>query len=131
MGKTIDCHYWNPNLGLEDNLEFQYEDIGNGIVLRKPVFTIKSLEKIIDSIRESRKDYLLKVEIPHIMDVIGTVTELWMNPDYHGRKMARDILPTVTGFSVEMIESWGFDNFMSILKKENLPLLGKLDPDNY
>ena len=131
MGKTIDCHYWNPNLGLEDTLEFQYEDIGNDIVLRKPIFTIKALDKIIDSIRESRNDYLLKVEIPHIMDVIGKVTELWMNPDYHGRKIARDILPTVTGFSVEMIESWGFDNFISILKKENLPLLGKLDPSNF
>ena len=49
MAKTIDCHYWNPNLGLEDTLEFQYEDIGNGIVLRKPIFTIKALEKIIKS----------------------------------------------------------------------------------
>ena len=54
-----------------------------------------------------------------------------MNPEYTGRKKAREILPTVTGFSVEMIESWGFDNFMSILKKENLPLFGKLNPGNY
>jgi len=131
MGKTIDCHYWNPNLGLDDTLEFQYEDIGNGIELRKPIFTIKSLDIIIDSIKESRKNYLLKIEIPHIIDVIDKVTELWMNPDYHGRKIARDILPTVTGFSVEMIESWGFDNFMSILKKENLSIFGKLDPKNY
>jgi len=131
MGKTIDCHYWNPNLGLDDTLEFQYEDVGNGIELRKPIFTIKSLDIIIDSIKESRKNYLLKIEIPHIIDVIDKVTELWMNPDYHGRKIARDILPTVTGFSVEMIESWGFDNFMSILKKENLSIFGKLDPKNY
>ena len=131
MGKTIDCHYFNPNLGLDDNLEFQYEDVGNGIELRKPIFTIKSLDIIIDSIKESRKNYLLKIDIPHIIDVIDKVTELWMNPDYYGRKIARDILPTVTGFSVEMIESWGFDNFMSILKKENLLIFGKLDPGNY
>ena len=56
---------------------------------------------------------------------------LWMDPEYKGRKIARDVLPTVTGFSMEMIESWGFDYFFDILKKENLPLLGKLQPHNF
>jgi hypothetical protein len=131
MEKTIDCHFWNPNLEIENSLEFQYEDIGNGIVLRKPIFTREALNKIIEGVIKSRKEYLIKIDISHIIDVIGKVTELWMNPKYSGRKKACEILPTVTGFSVEMIESWGFDNFMSILKKENLPLFGKLDPVNY
>jgi len=30
-----------------------------------------------------------------------------------------------------MIDSWGFDHFMKILRKENLPLFGKLKPENY
>ena len=30
-----------------------------------------------------------------------------------------------------MLESWGVDHFMRILKKENLPLFGKLNPSNY
>lgn len=131
MGKTIDCHFWNPNLGLEDTLEFKHEDIGNGIELRKPIFTTKEVNIIIESIKHSRKEYLLKIDIPHIIDVIGKVMDLWNDPDYIGRRMAREILPTVTGFSVEMLESWGFDNFMSVLKKENLPLFGKLDPRKY
>ncbi|MFE3845453.1 acyl-CoA reductase [Thermoplasmatota archaeon] len=131
MGKIIDCHFWNPNLELEDTLEFQYEDIGNGIELRKPIFTIEALNKIIESIKKSRKNYLKKIDIPYIIDVIGKITELWMNTEYKGRKISREILPTVTGFSIEMLESWGFDNFMSILKKENLPLFGKLNPGNY
>ena len=131
MGKTIDCHFWNPNLDLDDKLEFTYEDIGNNIELKRPVLTTDALEKIINSLKQARQDYLLKIEIPTVLDVIEKVTNQWMDPDYNGRKIAREVLPTVTGFSLEMIESWGFDHFMSILRKENLPLSGKLQPDNY
>jgi len=131
MGKTIDCHFWNPNLGLEDSLEFTYEDIGNNIELKRPVFTVKALDKIINSIKQARQNYLLKIDVPTVFDVIEKVTNKWSDPDYKGRKIAREVLPTVTGFSLEMIESWGFDHFMSILKKENLPLFGILQPDKY
>lgn len=131
MGRTIDCHFWNPELGLEDSLEFTYEDIGNNIELKKPVFTINALNKIINNIKQARQNYLLKIEIPTVLNVIEKVTNIWMDPEYKGRKIAREVLPTVTGFSLEMIESWGFDHFMSILKKENLPLFGKLQPDKY
>jgi hypothetical protein len=50
---------------------------------------------------------------------------------YKGRKIAREVLPLVTGFSVEMVESWGFNHFLNIIKKENLPLFGKLHPGNF
>ena len=88
MGKTIDCHFWNPELGLEDSLEFKYEDVGNNIELKKPVFTVDALDKIINDIKQARQDYLLKIEIPIVLDVIGKVTDLWMDPEYKGRKSA-------------------------------------------
>lgn len=131
MSETIDCHFWNPNLGIEDDLEFTYEDVGNGIELRKPVLTIEALDKIISGIKKARQDYLLKSDIPRVLDVIGRVNDLWMNLAYKGRMIAREVLPLVTGFSVEMVESWGFDHFLRILKKENLPLFGKLKADNF
>lgn len=131
MAKTINCYFWNPELGLEDNLEFIYDCIGNGIELKKPVFTIKALEIIINSIKQVRNDYLLKTDIPVIIDIIGRVTDLWANKNYNGRKIANEILPIVTGFSKEMIDSWGFDRFMSILKKKNLPIFSKLHSKNY
>jgi len=131
MGKTIDCHFWNPELDLEDKLEYTYEDKGNNIELKKPVFTVGALKKIIDSIKQVRQDYLLKIDIPTVLEVIDKVTNMWMDPDYKGRTIAREVLPTVTGFSLEMIESWGFDHFMSILKKDNIPLFGKLKPEDY
>lgn len=131
MVRTINCYFWNPKLGLEKKLDFVYENIGNGIILKKPIFTVDALDKIINSIKKARQDYLLKIDMPTVFDVIGKVTDQWMNPEYKGRKIAREVLPTVTGFSLEMLESWGFDHFMSILKKENLPLFGKLKSENY
>jgi len=131
MGKTIDCYFWNPNLGVEDGLEFTYEDVGSGIELKKPVFTVEVLDKIIEGIKQERKEYLLNIGIPTVLDAIGRANDLWMDPKYKGRKIAREVLPKVTGFSVEMVESWGFDHFLGIIKKENLPLFGKLKPDNF
>ncbi|MDH7506693.1 MAG: acyl-CoA reductase [Candidatus Thermoplasmatota archaeon] len=69
--------------------------------------------------------------MPTVIDVIGRVNSLWMNLMYKGRKIAREVLPLVTGFSVEMVESWGFNHFLNIIKKENLPLFGKLHPGNF
>ena len=57
MTKIINCYFWNPDLGLEDSLEFVYEYIENGIELKKPILTIKSLDKIINSIKKKRNDY--------------------------------------------------------------------------
>jgi hypothetical protein len=131
MGKTIKTYFWNPNLGIEDDLEFNFEDIGNGIELKRPVFTKESLDKIIISLKKSREDYLLNINIPKVLDVIRKVTKLWEDPRYKGRKIAREVLPTVTGFSEQMIDNWGFDHFMKILQKENLPLFGKLKPKDY
>jgi hypothetical protein len=131
MGRTIDCFFWDSKFGVDERLEFTYEDIGNDIILKKPVFTLESLKKIIDGIKQARQDYLRTHDIPAVLDVIGKVTDHWMDPKYKGREIARDILPTVTGFSVEMLESWGFDQFFNVLKKENLPLVGKLQPQDY
>ena len=131
MEKVINCYYWNSNLGIEDNLEFIYENIGLGIELKKPILTLEALDKIIEGIKQARREYLLKVDIPTVIDVIGKVNNLWMDLMYKGRKIAREVLPIVTGFSIEMVEAWGFDHFLSIIKKENLPLFGKLQPSNF
>lgn len=131
MSRTINCFFWNPNLRIESDLEFTYEDIGNGIEFKKPVFTVGVLDKIIESIKQMRRNYLLKIDIPTVLNVIDRVNGLWMNPKYNGRKIAREVLPTVTGFSVEMVESWGFDHFLGIIKKENLPIFGKLKPSDF
>ena len=104
MTETVDCWYWNPNLGIEDDLEFVFETLPNGIELRKPVFTIDALDKIINGIKQARKYYLLKSDIPKVLEIIEQVNDLWMNIRYKGRRLAREVLPAVTGFSIEMVE---------------------------
>ena len=131
MGQTIDCFFWDPAIRFDQELQYVSEEIGHGITLRKPVFTVEVLKKIIDRIKTARQEYLRTHDIPAVLDVIDKVNTLWMNPSSHGRKIARDVLPIVTGFSVEMIESWGFDYFFDIIKKDNLPLAGKLQPNNF
>lgn len=131
MGQIVDCFFWDPVIQFEEELKFTSEDIGQGITLRKPVFTIESLEKIITRIKTARQEYLRTHDIPAVLDAIDKVNALWRNPFYPGRRTARDVLPTVTGFSVEMIESWGFDYFFDIIKKDGLPLAGKLQSQNF
>jgi hypothetical protein len=131
MEHLIDCFFWDPAVKFDTELSFTSEDIGDDISLRKPVFTVEALGKIIDRIKTARREYLRTHDIPAVFDTIDKVNALWRNPEYQGRKIARDVLPAVTGFSIEMIESWGFDCFFDILKKENLPLAGKLQAQNY
>jgi hypothetical protein len=131
MEHMVDCFFWDSKIQFDSELSFTTEDIGNGITLCKPVFTVEALEKIIDRIKTARQEYLRTHDIPAVLDTIDKVNALWRDSSYHGRIIARDVLPTVTGFSIEMIESWGFDYFFDILKKDNLPLAGKLQAQNY
>ena len=131
MGKTIECHFWSKQFDLDNRLQYTYEDAGNGITLKKPILTIDALQIIIDGIKNARKEYLRTHDIPAVLESLGKVNDHWMNPKSEGRKLAREILPTVTGFSVQMIESWGFDHFFGTLKKENLPVFGKLQPQQF
>jgi len=131
MGRAIECFFWDPAIRFDQEMQVVSEDIGNGITLKKPIFSTGALEKIITHIKMAQKEYIQSHDIPAVLETIDKVNALWIDPAYKGRKLAREILPIVTGFSVEMIESWGFDYFFDIIKKENLPLAGKLLPSNF
>ena len=131
MGHVVDCFFWDSAIRFEQKIQFVSEDIGNSITLKKPIFTTEALEKIITQIKNVQKEYVRTHDIPAVLETIDKVNALWMDPAYKGRKIAHEVLPTVTGFSVEMIESWGFDYFFDIIKKENLPLAGKLQPNHF
>jgi hypothetical protein len=131
MSKTIKCYFWNPELDLEDKLDFNYQNIGHGIELKKPVLTTDILDKIIIDLKQKRKEHLLNMGIANIIDTIDKVTDQWMNPEYTRRKFALDILPKVTGFSVQMLETLGFGHMLRLLKKYNIPITGKLQHKNF
>jgi len=131
MEQIIDTHFWNPHLKLSKKIEYKYTLIGTNFKLRTPILTQKIVKEILVDLKKQRERFLLTSDIPTILDTIDTVTEHWLDPMYKGRALAREILPFITGFSSEMIETWGFGRFLSILKKENFPIFNKLDHENF
>lgn len=131
MEKIIDTHYWNPHLKLSKKIEFKYSPIGTDFKLRTPILTKKIIKEILEDLKKQREKHLLTSDIPTILDTISSVTEQWLDPMYKGRQLAKEILPLITGFSTEMIETWGFGRFLSILKKENFPIFNKLNHENF
>ena len=113
MTTTIDTHYWNPNLKLSQKVEFSTKKINSQFDLRTPILTKTLIKEILTDIKKQRDQYLCSTDIPTILDTIGQVTEQWLNPMYKGRILARKVLPTITGFSEEMIDTWGFGRFLS------------------
>jgi hypothetical protein len=129
MTQIVECYFWSSILELEDTLEFEYQNIGEGIELKKPIFDIKSLEKIISGLKDARTK-LLSRDVVSTLESIDRVTDLWLNPNYEKRKKAMKLLPMTTGFSSEMIEAL-IKHYIEALRKENLPLFGKLDPKEF
>jgi len=129
MAEIIDCYFWKKNLRFKNKLEFEYQEIDDGIKLRKPIFDIGILDTIISQIRYDRK-YLENLDISDLLDIIRQVTDLWMNPNYELRKEASRLLPLVTGFSREMIESLTY-RFINFMEKNEMLLIGKLNPEEF
>ncbi len=131
MGQTVTCSYWDPSLRFDEEVSFTEEPLAGGVILRKPVLTVKAVGTILSHIRKVRDEYLCTLDIPTILDVIGAANERWMDPSSAERANAEAVLPAVTGFSPEMIQRWGFGRFFQVLRKENLSPFGKLQPHNY
>jgi hypothetical protein len=76
MEHLVDCFFWDPAVRFDTELSFTSEDIGDGISLRKPVFTVEALEKIIDNIKTARQEYRRTRDIPAVFDAIDKVNAL-------------------------------------------------------
>ena len=131
MVQVIETHFWNPHLKFKKKIEYTFTPLGEDYKLRTPVLTSEIVKEILLDLKKQREQYLLTSEIPTILETIGTVTERWLDPMYKGRQLAQKVLPLITGFSPEMIETWGFGRFLSILKKENFPIFNKLNHQNF
>jgi len=131
MVQIIDTHFWNPHLKIKKKIEYKFTTLGEDYKFRTPVLTSEIVKEIIIDLKKQREQYLHTSDIPTILDTIGTVTKRWLDPMYNGRQLAQKVLPLITGFSPEMIETWGFGRFLSILKKENFPIFNKLNHENF
>ncbi|HDM25188.1 MAG TPA: hypothetical protein ENG24_01140, partial [Thermoplasmatales archaeon] len=67
MAEIIDCYFWKKNLRFKNKLEFEYQEIDDGIKLRKPIFDIGILDTIISQIKYDRK-YIENLDISDLLD---------------------------------------------------------------
>ena len=47
MSQVVNCYFWDSAVELENRLEFEYHDIGEGLTLKKPILDVDSLKRII------------------------------------------------------------------------------------
>jgi hypothetical protein len=131
MTTTIDTHFWNPHIKLSKKVEYTSKKLNSEFELRTPILSKEIVKEILTDLKKQREHYLCTADITTILETIGKVTEQWLDPLYKGRILARKILPSITGFSEEMIDTWGFGRFLSILKKENFPIFNKLNHEKF
>jgi hypothetical protein len=129
MTEIIDCYFWKKNLDFKNKPKFEYQEIDKSIKLKKPILDINILDTIISELKKDR-EYLQNLDTSDLFNIIKQIADLWMDPNYELRKKATELLPIVTGFSKEMIESLTY-RFINFLEKRDLPLFKKLNPEEF
>ena len=108
------------DIGEFTTLEFGRD--GTTVKMHSPVITPSLVSKIIAELKEAREDYLAGLPVYEIIGKIDRVIQLWSDHDYPPRKLADELLPTITGFSAPMV-SHLLDSIVSMFNGENLKLL--------
>lgn len=77
----------------------------NGAVLRLKVPEVGRglVEDLAGYLKKNRDDYLKKLPLARIIDVLDRASRLWMTPDFGPRKLSLDTISVVTGFSRETV----------------------------
>ena len=96
-----------------------YGDAERQVVLGTPVATPELVSKAIGRVKASRDAYLAEVPIEHIIDVIDATVGCWLDPAYHLRKIAEELLPAITGYSRPMV-SMGIEEMLKPYRRDGL-----------
>ncbi len=102
------------------SLEFGSD--GSRVRMRSPALTPHLLDRIISDLLDAREHYLVHQPVHKIVEIIGKAIALWSDPLYPPRKLAEELLPTITGFSAPMINQI-LSGFVPMMSADNLNLL--------
>lgn len=92
------------------------------ITIEAPVATTGLLASAIERITASRDDYLANLPMARIIEAIDSAISCWLDPSYHLRRIAEELLPAVTGYSRPMI-SVGLPRLLEPFRAEGLRAL--------
>ena len=82
-----------------------YQDEGITIHLKIPLIDGPFVEALTDHLKKNRERYLARVPIAHIIDVLDEASRKWLDRTYPLRELALKTIPSITGFSREVVES--------------------------
>ena len=76
-------------------------------------------QDVDDLISRGQEMSLQDVATREILDILDRAGRLWRNPNYHGRQKAVEKLPSVVGFSPQMVER-GLEELARLLDRSEL-----------
>ncbi|MCA1038545.1 acyl-CoA reductase [Bacillus infantis] len=119
VAETVDIFHLPASIKPTIVKEKIYKLEGDTLSLRYPEFSGEEMVKVIDAVLEKRSQYLKDLPVASIVSKIDAAVQLWLDPDYHLRKLAEKLLPAVTGYDSEMIRL-ELKRYMRTFRKKEL-----------
>lgn len=104
MNKIEFNDYFLPDVKIDNFEEKVFRDDELELCLRTPILNRDLIDKIIDGLKKSRNEYLIRQPVMKIIDILDRAARLWLDPDYPLRKLALRTIPLITGLSKEMVK---------------------------
>ena len=121
MTTTLAPPYFLPGFDAQSAaltpLQFDVED--DPITLHVPTLTPADIEAVSQHLLEAQAQHLAERPIADIVDMIDQVVQLWLDPLYPYRQQAEALLPTITRYTLPMVQH-GLDTLLNSFRKEAL-----------
>lgn len=97
----------------------------DSLTLLVPKLTSEELKQVISHLRQQHIKLQAR-KTNEIIDILDQAIQLWLDPNYHYRKLAEELLPIVTGYDSEMIRVF-LHSYLRSFRKEKLQRMVEVD----
>jgi hypothetical protein len=103
----VNGYYLPPGLreGIKTFRTEVYQADSVMIRLKIPIVTRAFVEELADQLKRNREEYLFRLPIKRIVEILDEASRRWLDKDYPYRKLATKTIPVITGFSREVVEA--------------------------
>lgn len=100
----------------------------DSLSLLVPKLTSEELKQVILHLKHQQRKLQAR-KTNDIIDILDQAIQLWLDPNYHYRKLAEELLPIVTGYDSEMIRVFLY-SYLRSFRKEKLQRMVEVDFPN-
>ncbi|WP_096550135.1 acyl-CoA reductase [Ureibacillus thermosphaericus] len=106
-----------PNIGESkfDKKILKFQDLE----VELPLLTLEQMQRVIDTVKRESAEILKSLSVSTVVDIIGYVTEQFLDRSSSYRQQAEKLLPIVTGYDEEVIRL-GLTSFLKTFRKHEL-----------